>query len=157
MNTQLTKRKTVIIRRKRCIPNENTSIPAPVPKCTITNGTSNFSFLVSNWPVLYNTAKQAQKYLIDDPIVASFYSRKALELIFREIGKRDNRITFSDVDNLKCKIECIFQESLYAKATIIRSVGNKAIHESQQVTSTEAQKTINCLMDICRWFAKNYS
>ena len=55
---------------------------------------SNFAFLQSEWPQIYEAAARAEASVYPDPRAACFYARRAMELAVKWLYKADARLTF---------------------------------------------------------------
>ncbi|MCU4177309.1 DEAD/DEAH box helicase family protein [Carboxylicivirga sp. N1Y90] len=122
---------------------------------------SNFSFLQSQWPELYQRATRAEKFVITDPRTSLTYSRMALELAVNWMYKNDHDLDlpYDSSLNSLIKSSCFreqFPHKLYKELDLIRKTGNLAIH-NKPVSVVDSDQNITNLFYLCKWFAKSYS
>lgn len=65
---------------------------------------SNFTFLQSEWPAIYETAAKAEAAVHPDPRTACFHARRALELAVAWLYKHDSSLRPPYQDNLSALI-----------------------------------------------------
>ena len=61
---------------------------------------SNFAFLQSEWPSVYESAAKAESLVYPDPRAACFYARRALELAVQWLYRAEAKLTLPYQDTL---------------------------------------------------------
>ena len=61
---------------------------------------SNFAFLHSEWPLVFESAAKAESLVYPDPRSACFYARRALEFAVQWLYKAEPALTLPYQDNL---------------------------------------------------------
>ncbi|MBA4110817.1 MAG: restriction endonuclease subunit R [Leptothrix sp. (in: Bacteria)] len=122
---------------------------------------SNFAFLQAEWPLLHEAAFRAEGMANIDARVACFYARRTLELAVDWLYKHDPALRLPYQDHLSALIhESSFRacvgEALFAKAKIIKDVGNLAVHSTRKVAPTDALAATRELFHFCYWVARTY-
>ena len=123
---------------------------------------SNFSFLnTPEWLFLFESATQAEKLVNTDARAACFHARRSLELAVNWLYRHEAALRAPYQDNLSARIhEPTFRQSLgemlFAKARIIKDIGNQAVHGNQKVLPHEAVNTTRELFHFCYWLARTY-
>lgn len=122
---------------------------------------SNFSFLQTEWAFLFEAAQRAEAGVHADPRAACFYARRTLELAVAWLYKHDAAFKLPYQDNLSALIhEPSFQhvvgDALFAKARLIKDLGNLAVHSTRKVAPTDAQNACRELFHVCYWLARHY-
>jgi type I restriction enzyme R subunit len=122
---------------------------------------SNFAFLQSEWPAVYEAATKAEGMVHSDPRVASFYARRALELAVTWLYKFDRSLKLPYQDNLGALIHdptfrATVGETIFAKARLIQKPGNDAVHGMRKVATSDALAATRELFHLCYWLARTY-
>jgi len=123
---------------------------------------SNFAFLLPEWPAIHEASTKAEQTARSDPRTACFYARRALELALHWAYKADGSLHLPYSDNLSALIhEPTFKqaagEAVFAKARLINSVGNRAVHDRYRaVPQSAALATVEELFHVCYWLAHTY-
>jgi type I restriction enzyme R subunit len=94
---------------------------------------SNFAFLQSEWPLVYESAAKAESLVYPDPRSACFYARRALEFAVQWLYKAEPALTLPYQDNLAALLAeptftALATQRIAAKARIIKDHGNRAVH-----------------------------
>ncbi|MBI2898589.1 MAG: DEAD/DEAH box helicase family protein [Planctomycetes bacterium] len=123
---------------------------------------SNFSFLKSNWPDLFESAAKAESLAHPDPRTACFYARRALEQAVAWMYKHDPALRLPYQDNLSALIhEPTFKstagEAVFGKARIINQLGNHAVHSHRPVPPSDAVMAVRELFHVAYWLARTYA
>lgn len=121
---------------------------------------SNFFYLESEFPLLFNIAQAAELHLHDDPVTCLFklrqFGEKLSELLFEE-----HRLEFPYDNTFHNRLKTLEFESILP-ANIqdlfhtIRSKGNKAVHDSDG-SIDDAKGTLHSSFKIAKWFYETYS
>lgn len=120
---------------------------------------SNFAFLQREWFSIHDTCVKAEGYVNSDVRAACFYGRIALEQIVGWLYRYDTTYRSYD-ENLGARVyEPCFRnnagDAIFAKATAIISIGNKAAH-GKGVKPHEANTLIAELFQVAYWLARTY-
>jgi type I restriction enzyme R subunit len=122
---------------------------------------SQFGFLQPEWPDIFAAAAQAERHTLADPRAATFYARRALELIMAWLYKADKRLKLPYQDNLSALIhEPSFRaaagDAIFYKARYLKDAGNKAVHSEKPFSETEARTALDVLFHCNFWLAGHY-
>lgn len=123
---------------------------------------NNFSFLQTQWPAVYEAAEKASSSVHHDPRTASFYARRALELVVRWAFKHDPALRLPYQDNLSALLhEPTFKEAagqaVFNKARLITRLGNQAVHSHRTIRQSDALIAVQELFHVCYWLARTYA
>jgi len=123
---------------------------------------SQFAFLQREWPAVFESAARAEASVFGDPRTACFYSRRTLELAVRWVYKHDTALQLPYRENLSALIhEPSFKlaagEAVFAKARVINTLGNRAVHSHGAVPETDAVAALRELFHVTYWLARTYS
>lgn len=123
---------------------------------------SNFAFLESYWPDLYQSAQEAEQYVWSAPRLAALSSRIALENAVRWLYDNDDSLTLPYQDNLAALLhEPSFRNLLgyqrWQGTNVIRKAGNEAAHNKVSPTTDEAFAALRLLHNTLVWLAASYS
>lgn len=123
---------------------------------------SQFGFLQSEWPDVFNAATRAEAQALSDPRASAFYARRTLELVMAWLYKADTRLQLPYQDNLSALIhEASFRtvagSAIFAKARYIKEVGNRAVHSEKPFSEMEARTALSELFHLCFWLARHYA
>ena len=94
---------------------------------------SNFAFLQTEWPLVFEAAHRAEASANNDARAACFYARRALELAVNRLYTHDKSFKLPYQDNLNALIfEPSFRtgvgDAQFTKARLIKELGNQAVH-----------------------------
>jgi type I restriction enzyme, R subunit len=123
---------------------------------------SNFSFLQSEWPDLFEASKKAESYVNSDPRSACFHARFALERSVIWLYSNDSYLQKPYQENLAALIhEQTFKDNLdpvlFPKILTIQKKGNFAVHSKSSPTIQEATHIIKELWHYLFWLFRSYS
>jgi len=123
---------------------------------------SQFAFLQSEWPNVFEAASKAEETARSDPRTACFYARRTLELAVAWAYKYDSGLKLPYQDNLSALIhEPSFKqtagEAVFSKARVINTLGNRAVHSHRPVTDSDALAALRELFHVAYWFARTYA
>ncbi|MFG0260832.1 MAG: DEAD/DEAH box helicase family protein, partial [Novipirellula sp. JB048] len=123
---------------------------------------SNFEFLTTEWKDLHEAATKAEQTAIPDPRTSCFYARRALELAVAWAYKFDRALKLPYQDNISALIhEPTFKqttgEAVFAKAKVIVTLGNRAVHSHRAIPETDSRQAVKELFHFCYWFARLYA
>lgn len=124
--------------------------------------TSHFTFLRAEWPAVYEAAVKAEQAVFADARTACFYARRALELAVAWLYQHDSSLRLPYQENLSALIhEPTFKATagaaVFAKARVIKELGNLAVHSHQRVTETDALAAVRELFHVCYWLVHTYA
>ncbi|MGH7034620.1 MAG: DEAD/DEAH box helicase family protein, partial [Stellaceae bacterium] len=122
---------------------------------------SQFGFLEREWPAVFDAAARAEKAVNADPRTACFYARRALELAVQWAFKADRALKLPYQDSLSALIhEPSFKqaagEAVFAKAKIVVTLGNRAVHSHKPIAAADAVAALRELFHVCYWLARSY-
>lgn len=123
---------------------------------------SNFQFLWPEWQDLYQAATKAETLVHPDARAAAFYARRALELAVIWLYKHDPAFHLPYSDNLSALIhDPSFKDgvggALFAKARLIKDLGNRAAHSQKPLTQFDALQATTDLFHFLFWLSRTYS
>ena len=123
---------------------------------------SQFAFLQSEWPEVFDSAARAELSVHGDPRAACFYARRTLELAVNWAYKHDAALRLPYQDNLSALIhEPSFKqaagEAVFSKARVINTLGNRAVHSDRAVPEPDARTALSELFHVAYWFARTYT
>jgi type I restriction enzyme R subunit len=123
---------------------------------------SNFAFLVPEWPEVNEAAKKSEETAHNDPRTSCFYARRSLELALHWAYKADAALHVPYSDNLSALIhEPSFKltagEAVFAKARLINSIGNRAVHDRyRSIPEAASLAAVEDLFHVCYWLVHTY-
>jgi type I restriction enzyme R subunit len=123
---------------------------------------SNFAFLRSEWPDLFEAATRAEALAHADSRSACFYARRSLELAVNWIYKHDSSLRLPYQESLSALIyEPTFKSTvgaaIHAKTRVIKDLGNLAVHTTKPIRQVDALTSVRELFHVCFWLARNYA
>ena len=123
---------------------------------------SQFDFLKTEWPALHDAASKAEVLAYPDARTACFHARRTLELAVHWLYKNDAALKLPYQDHLSALIhEPTFRTAVgpvaFAKAKLIKEVGNLAVHSHKPVRQFDALTVTRELFHFCFWLARTYS
>ena len=123
---------------------------------------SNFTFLTTDWPDLYATAREAEQNVNSAPRTSCFYARRSLEGAVKWLYANDSFLQKPYADNLAALIhEPTFRDNLepclFPKILTIQKIGNLAVHSDKAISSNDALHTLKELFHVLYWLARSYS
>ena len=122
---------------------------------------SNFQFLQTEFPALFDTARRAEHALRSDGRVACFYARHTLENAVNWMYENDAGLTArleSLNDNLhSSEFRALVPRAVWEKARLIQKIGNRAVHGNLPPTGDEAVAVGRELFHFCFWLARTYA
>jgi type I restriction enzyme, R subunit len=124
--------------------------------------TDQFSFLATEWPEVHEAACKAAAAVHPDPRTACFYARRALELAVTWAFKHDRALHLPYDDKLSALIhdpgfKKAAGEAVFAKARLLNTLGNQAVHSHRVIQWAEAQQAARELFHVAYWFARSYA
>lgn len=123
---------------------------------------SNFAFLASEFPEIFDSAKRAEAYVGSDPRSAAFYARRTVELAVQWAYKNDSGLHFPYDDKISALIhEPSFVsragQAIFTKAKLIIRIGNRAVHEAKETSAKDATDAVRELFHLAFWLAHTYA
>jgi len=124
---------------------------------------SNFAFLMPEWPGVHEAAEKCEQTALGDPRTSCFYARRSLELALHWAYKADRSLNLPYTDNVSALIhEPTFKqtagEAVFAKARLINSLGNRAVHDRYPTIPARASlAAVEELFHFCYWLARTYA
>jgi len=125
---------------------------------------SNFEFLQHEFATLKANAVKSEMYATIDPMLSAICSRKAMESSVKFIYKVDEDLgkkllkgkDFSSLMHDK-KFLDILPSELFDEINFVRKLGNKAVHENQEISKANSMYANKCLYKLQRWMVEVYS
>lgn len=122
---------------------------------------SNFTFLETEWPLLHESARKVEQTANTDARTSCFYARRTLEMAVSWLFQHDKGLRLPYQPNLNAFIHeptfrAVVGDTIFTKANVIRSLGNKAVHENQRMVPADGQAAARELFHICYWMARTY-
>ena len=122
---------------------------------------SNFTFLQTEWPEIYHSARRVEEYVQSDPRSACFHARRALELAVLWLYTHDEKFQYPYDDKLAALLhEPSFRDNvppaIYTKAQLLRKMGNIAVHSRKHISAQSALGAAVELRHILYWLARTY-
>src|SRR5262245_10693415 len=123
---------------------------------------SNFAFLQAEWGDLHEPAAKTEALANPDPRSSCFYARRALELAVQWLYKHEGALKLPYRDELSALLaEPTFKKAVggavFAKADLIRRLGNTAVHTQKRVSQLDALNATRELFHVLFWLARTYS
>jgi type I restriction enzyme R subunit len=123
---------------------------------------SNFAFLKTEWPDLYDSALQAESFALNEARISCFYARRALELAVHWLYKHDSSLQLPYQEHLSALIhEPTFKklvgDAVFAKTRVIKELGNLAAHSLKPIRQYDALSATRELFHFCFWLARTYA
>jgi len=122
---------------------------------------SNFAFLQAEWPLLHESAIRVEETANTDARTSCFYARRTLEMAVAWLFQHDKALKLPYQPNLNAfthepSFRNVVGDTVFTKANIIRSLGNKAVHENQRMAPADGQAVTRELFHVCYWMARTY-
>ena len=122
---------------------------------------SQFTFLQTEFPTIYESAHKTFKTAYRDPRTACFYARRALELTVNWLYKYDTSLNLPYQDNVSALIhEPTFKnlvgEAVFNKAKLIIKLGNNAVHKENKVPVNDGITAVKEFFHIAYWLIHTY-
>jgi type I restriction enzyme R subunit len=113
---------------------------------------SNFTFLNTYWPDLFETAREAEQNVNSAPRTSCFYARRSLERAVKWLYANDSYLKQPYADNLAALIhEPTFRENLepclFPKILTIQKIVNLAVHSDKPISNSDSLQTSSCTFD----------
>ncbi|MEK7994385.1 MAG: DEAD/DEAH box helicase family protein [Planctomycetota bacterium] len=123
---------------------------------------TNFAFLQAEWPDLSEAGQRAESSIQSDPRAACFHARRGLELAVDWLYRHDRTLKKPYSDNLGALLheptfKDLLKPTIFAKARLIVSVGNAAVHGGRPVKPVDALTAVKELFHVGYWLARNYA
>ncbi|MFM7842892.1 MAG: DUF4145 domain-containing protein [Planctomycetota bacterium] len=120
-----------------------------------------FASLIARWPGIGESATKANVLHLGDPRTACIYARRALDLVFQWIQRRDSRLEWFENHSLHglvtaCQQGGILSPELSRVARVIRQLGNDAIHGVRPIWQYDGLVAVRELTTFMRWFQDEY-
>ena len=120
---------------------------------------SNFSFLREHFPLLAELGEKAEQYLYTDPNSSMFKLRflgeKIVELMF-QYDKEEDPTDHTQVARIRwLAAEDYLPEQEAASLTILRKLGNKAVHDNY-ASEADAVLCLKVAHSLCGCFMTTY-
>lgn len=122
---------------------------------------SQFAFLQSEFPEVFDDARRAEAAVLGDPRAACFYARRTLEGLVDWVYRHDDSLQLPYRDDLSALIhEETFRRAagrdVFQKCRIIKDLGNHAVHAAKPVSVDEATGAVRELFHVAYWLVRTY-
>lgn len=122
---------------------------------------SNFDFVRTTLPSLHDDCARAEAALASDPRTACFYSRRVIEKIVTHLYDV-LPLPVPYRDDLAAKIsdpgfQARVPQEITQKLTVIRRLGNTAVHQNQQIRPDAALGVLRELFNVVLWASYHHS
>ena len=123
---------------------------------------SNFDFLRTYYPQLFEHASHAESLICSAPRASCFYTRFTLEQAVHWLYANDPYLQLPYDNNLAALIhEQTFQDNLkpglFPKVRAIHKIGNIAVHDSTSITEKDALRLVQELFHFLYWLYRFYA
>ena len=123
---------------------------------------SNFSFLQTEWPDLWQASQEAEQYCLSVPRHTANLCRIALENAIHWMYNHDQDLSIPyDKSLFSLMTEASFRQdvppAIQDKLHALRKTANLADHQIRQVSHPDALLCLRCLHSFLRYFARCYS
>ncbi|XNZ00266.1 DEAD/DEAH box helicase family protein [Micrococcus luteus] len=122
---------------------------------------SNFDFLATVWPKVFENASRAESYLHTDPRSACFYARRTAELVVEGIYRLRGLPEPYKADlAARINADAFLHEAeprIVSKLNVIRQRGNDAVHQLKEVDPRTAAFVLEELHHVLLWAAFRHS
>ncbi|MCV3243292.1 DEAD/DEAH box helicase family protein [Mesorhizobium sp. ZC-5] len=122
---------------------------------------SNFAFLAAEFPTVHEAAMEAERQASVSPTAAAFFAGKTVELAVKWAFRNDPGLKLPYQDNIAALLhEPSFRraagEAVFAKAKLINTLRNRAVHEERTIRPQDAAGAVKELFHVCFWLARTY-
>ncbi|MCP3065414.1 DEAD/DEAH box helicase family protein [Myxococcus sp. K38C18041901] len=123
---------------------------------------SQFQFLKAEWPLPFEAARKAEEFAHPDPRTACFYARRSLELLVQWLYKHDSSFGMPYSNQLSSllhtpKFRSTLGDTLFAKAKLVVSLGNNAVHSTRPVSLYDSIRAVRELFHLAYWVVRTYA
>jgi type I restriction enzyme R subunit len=123
---------------------------------------SQFAFLKPEFEPVYDHARKAEIMALSDPRGACFYARLALETAVKWLYQADGSLRSPYDTALSALIhEATFRKlvgnALVTKARLIKDFGNRAVHDTREVSQNTATVALRELFHFSYWLVRTYA
>ena len=122
---------------------------------------NNFSFIPTPWADLAQSPQEAERQVLNAPLVAAFLCRKSLEEWVRWMYERDADLVLPYDTSLSSLMHAQGFKNLVApiqfnQINLIRKLGNTAVHTSAKIKPEEALYALRLLHGFIGWAVQLY-
>lgn len=122
---------------------------------------SNFDFVSSEWPEIFEECQQAEAHLSTDARSACIYGRRVAEMLVQYLYEVTG-IAASYSDDLAARVnhpefKRLTGHGITYRLNAIRKVGNSAAHGLTSVSTETATQVLRDLYNVVKWAMYNYS
>ena len=123
---------------------------------------SNFAFLATEFPTVYEAAVEAERQAAVSPTAAAFFAGKAVEVAVKWAFQADPGLKLPYQDNIAALLhEPSFRrvagEAVFTKAKYVNRLRNRAVHEEKMIRREDAEGAVKELFHISFWLARTYA
>lgn len=123
---------------------------------------SNFQFLQSDWPEIYEAAGRTEKFALPDPRASAFYARRTLELAVKWLYAHDDTLTEPYDDTLSALLHepsfrALVPQTVWFKMRVLKDLGNEAVHSHRKIAERDGYIATQELFHVLYWLGRTYS
>jgi type I restriction enzyme R subunit len=120
---------------------------------------SNFSFLAADWSILAELGKQAEAYVVSDPVASLTKQRMFIETLVKTLFTLE-KLPLEDQFELSQKIKDLEKLGVIEREfgylfTAVRRAGNEAVHGNHG-TEKIASENLKKVLVLANWFMETY-
>ncbi|MDQ0417604.1 type I restriction enzyme R subunit [Croceifilum oryzae] len=128
----------------------------------------NFDFIKEDWPLIHESAVEAEKSVYVAPRTSAFYSRLTLEFSLKWLFRNDQSLRLPpnrdlDKESLNSLLyvpafKNQFDDRAFKDINLIRQIGNKAAHkEDAKIRVQNSLLALEHLFQFMKWMNRSYS
>ena len=122
---------------------------------------SQFSFLKLEFPIEFELASWAERYVLSDPGAAVIYARRCLDAGVRWMYRYDRGLPQPYDEKLNAflnepKFKALADGRVFSLAKKIERAGSRAVHKSKAPSKLDAVEVVSALFHFCLWLAFTY-
>ena len=123
---------------------------------------SNFLFLQSQWPTIFETAQEAEMQVYRFTKSSTLMCRAAMEQMIKWMYDNDGDLQLPELPTLETMMyhpsfkSVVHSDSIINELTVIRKQGNVVAHTQKRVSAADAMANIKYLYRFADWFSRYY-
>lgn len=123
---------------------------------------SNFSFLQTQWPEIFETAHEAEIQVYRFTQSSTLMCRATMEQMIKWMYDNDGDLQLPESPTLETMMyhpsfkSVVHVESIINELTVIRKLGNAVAHKQKRISSDDAVINLKYLFRFASWFSRYY-
>jgi type I restriction enzyme R subunit len=122
---------------------------------------SQYTLIATQWPELHQEAQKVEQFALSDPRTACFYARRTIELLVEWVYDNDGQLQrplgyASLADLIFARSFVDLADEQMRRFRLLKDLGNKAVHRTDSIRSTDAVLAARELFQVLRWFSLTY-